>query len=103
MMEAITFEQLPKVVVEISRKLDLLIADKAAQAKNEDFLMTLEELRDYLPDNPARQTVYCWIYERKIPYEKYGKRVYFRKSSIEQWLANGRQKCHKKTPPGRGA
>jgi hypothetical protein len=28
---------------------------------------------------------------RKIPYEKHGKRLYFRKSIIDEWLNKGRQ------------
>jgi hypothetical protein len=90
-MSALTFDSLPGIVAEINKKLDLLIADRASQVKDEDYLMTIEELRDYLPDNPARQTVYMWVNDRKIPYEKFSKRLYFRKSSIDNWIANGRQ------------
>jgi excisionase family DNA binding protein len=51
----------------------------------------MEELREYLPENPARQTVYGWVNERKIPFKKFGKRLYFRASEIDKWIANGRQ------------
>ena len=90
-METITFETLPAAVQQISKKLDMLIAERVSHVKDEDYLMTVEDLRDYLPENPARQTIYQWVLDRKIIFEKYGKRLYFRKSAIDQWLANGRR------------
>lgn len=61
------------------------------QPKNDDYLMTVDELRSYIPGYPAKQTVYDWITKRKIPYEKYDSRLYFRKSTINKWLVNGRR------------
>ena len=52
--------------------------------------MTLTELVNFLPENPARQTVYGWCSHRKVPFEKHGKNVYFRTSTIQEWLDNGR-------------
>ena len=86
-----TFDSIPVMVAEMNKKIDLLIADRAYQVEDEDYLMHVEGLRDYLPENPARQTVYGWVNDRKIPYEKYGKRLYFRKSHIDKWIANGRR------------
>ena len=85
------FDSLPGMVVEINKKIDLLIADKVTQVKNEDYLMTVEDLRDYLPESPARQTVYGWVNDRRIPFDKHGRRLYFRKSKIDKWISNGRQ------------
>lgn len=90
-MNDTTFDSLPGMVAEINKKIDLLIADKISKVKDEDYLMTMEDLRDFLPENPARQTVYMWVNERKVPFEKYGRRLYFRKSTIDKWIANGRQ------------
>ena len=87
-----TIDPLPALVEKINKKIDLLIADRVVQVKNEDYLLTMEDLRDYLPENTARQTVYAWVNDRKIPFEKYGRRLYFRKSDIDKWIANGRRK-----------
>jgi len=85
-----TFDKLPATVSEIDRKLDLLLA--MAEVKPEkDYLLTLEQLVDYLPEHPAHQTVYGWVNDRKVPHEKHGRRLYFRKSTIDTWLSNGRQ------------
>lgn len=92
-MQTITFDQLPSAVLEIDRKLDRLL-DQLPLIKNpvkEDPLLTMEQLIDYLPEHPARQTVYGWVNFRLIPYQKYGKRLYFRKSAIDNWSNNGRQ------------
>jgi len=86
-----TFDSLPEMVAEINKKIDTLMADRGSHAKEEDLLLTTEDLSDYLPEHPARQTVYGWVNDRKIPYEKYGRRLYFRKSKIDKWVANGRQ------------
>jgi hypothetical protein len=92
-MDAITFNEIPSAIMEINRKLDVLLAEYSSKpAEDTDYLMTIKDFRIYLPEQPARQTVYDWIFKRKVPYEKHGKYVYFRKSAVDSWLANGRQK-----------
>lgn len=59
--------------------------------QDEDRLFTIEQLQDYLPEKPAKQTIYGWICNRKIPYQKFGKRLFFRQSVIDVWTANGRK------------
>ncbi|MFA5189064.1 MAG: helix-turn-helix domain-containing protein [Patescibacteria group bacterium] len=66
-------------------------ATKHHPEPEKDSLLTIEQLCDYLPEHPARQTIYCKVNDRLIPYEKHGKRLYFRKSTINFWLSNGRQ------------
>ena len=57
---------------------------------NEDILMNCYELGKYLPDRPARQTIYGWVNNRLIPFEKHGRRLFFKKSKIDEWLKNKR-------------
>jgi hypothetical protein len=92
-MQNITFDQLPSAILEIDRKLDRLL-NQLPFIKNpvkEDPLLTMEQLIDYLPEHPAKQTVYGWVNFRLIPYQKFGKRLYFRQSEIDAWQSNGRQ------------
>jgi hypothetical protein len=89
-METLSFEALPGIVAELNRKIDLLLAERQPQPER-DELMTLEQLQGYLPEHPAKQTIYGWVNNRLIPFEKHGKRLYFRKSIVNQWLQNGRQ------------
>lgn len=92
-METITFETLPRAVSELNRKIDLILSQTQLNKKDQeqDKLLTIEQLIEYLPGNPARQTIYGWVNDRLVPYEKHGKRLYFRKSQIESWLSNGRK------------
>ena len=92
MENTISFNDLPNAVMDLSRKMDILLSRATEQQiDDEDKLFSIEELIDYLPEHPARQTVYGWVNSRLIEFEKYGKRLYFRKSTINFWLANGRQ------------
>ncbi len=90
-MNAITYDSLPQAVMEINNKLDRLLSRQGHPEPETDKLITIDELIDFLPEHPARQTIYQWITGRLIPYQKHGRRLYFRKSEIQNWLANGRQ------------
>lgn len=91
-MEGITFETLTRAVSELNRKMDLILSQTQNQKhENQDRLFTIEQFIEYLPEHPARQTVYGWVNARQVPYEKYGKRLYFRMSSIDKWICNGRR------------
>lgn len=64
----------------------------AAMEKSvEDRWFDLSELCAYLPDKPAKPTVYAWVNQRLIPYHKGGKKLRFLKSEIDAWLKAGRQ------------
>lgn len=52
--------------------------------------LNLQELCDYLPDKPAKPTVYAWVNQGIIPYHKGGKKLRFLKSEIDTWLKNGK-------------
>ena len=52
-------------------------------------IMTVEQLSDYL--TIARQTIYEKCSKKEIPYFKAGKRLYFKKSVINDWINSGRR------------
>jgi excisionase family DNA binding protein len=56
-----------------------------------DRWLNLLELCDYLPDKPAKPTVYAWVNQGMIPYHKGGKKLRFLKSEIDEWLKAGKQ------------
>ena len=89
-METLTFEKLPEAISEINQKLDVLLTLQKNKEPESDRLFNLNQLMDYLPEKPKRQTVYGWVSTHSIPFEKHG-RLYFRKSEIDEWLNNGRQ------------
>ncbi len=51
---------------------------------NDDKIMTLEEVAEYLRVKP--QTIYTWAQEKKIPAAKLGKEWRFKKSMIDKWF-----------------
>ena len=63
----------------------------AATKKPEPEYLTIDQLRDYLPQNPAKQTVYQWVHFKKIPYHKRGKAVLFKRTEIDQWIESTRR------------
>lgn len=88
--ENLTFEQLPQAVAtlitEVKEVKSLLQNSRQVTVEPADRWFNLEELCEYLPDRPARQTVYGWIGQHIIPYHKKGKKLQFLKSEIDQWL-----------------
>jgi len=92
MTDKITFDNLPEAILELHQKVDRLLSqNRLTKQPEEDRLLTVEELQKFLPENPAKQTIYGWVNNRLIPYRKHGKRLYFLKSDIDKWLAKGRQ------------
>jgi len=91
----ITFEQLPAAVSQLFQKLEnieRLLTLRQAKQPEADQWLDLQSLCAYLPDNPARQTVYQWVHTAQIPYHKGSKRLRFLKSEIDAWLKEGRRK-----------
>jgi len=92
----ISFEQLPQAVSllisEVKDIKTLLTNNKSDSQTESDKWYNLQELCEYLPDRPARQTVYGWIGQRLIPYHKKGKKLQFLKSEIDNWLKADKNK-----------
>jgi hypothetical protein len=62
-----------------------------------DRWFDLDELCNYLPDKPAKATVYGYIHFGKIPYHKGQKKLRFLKSEIDTWLKEGKRKTFAET------
>lgn len=54
--------------------------------------MSIDDLRQYLPSHPAKQTIYGWVNDKLIPYYKNSKKLAFKKTEIDEWLLKGRRK-----------
>lgn len=98
MEHPITFETMPNALAYLIEKVEslekLVLEQNPAQAEDEDIWFNLDELRAYLPDRPARQTVYGWIGRRGIPFHKKGKKLQFLKSEIDAWLRTDKHRTH---------
>lgn len=94
-METITFDKLPEAVAGLYRELAgirLMLAKQQPKKEPTNQWFDLSTLCEYLPEKPAKQTVYQWVSEGKIPYHKGNKRLRFLKSEIDGWLMAGKRK-----------
>lgn len=57
-----------------------------------DRWLNIDELKAFLPDHPAKATIYGWVSKREIPYHKGGKKLRFLQSDIDKWLSNGKRR-----------
>lgn len=91
----ITFEQLPNAVCRLFYEIEdikqlVLLLNKNNLKK--DNWLNLDELINYLPEKPAKATVYTWVSNQLIPFHKKGKKLFFLESEIDNWLKEGRRK-----------
>lgn len=97
MSHELTFNELPGAVVTLIDKADelkelILSRKEEATAVIEDKWFDLGQLIGYLPEHPAKSTVYGWGCDNLLLYSKTGKRLRFKKSEIDVWLS---QNAHK--------
>ena len=55
----------------------------------EDIFLTIEEVA--LLISLSKYTIYGLVHKNKIPYHKQGKRLYFLKSEILEWIKSGKR------------
>lgn len=93
--DTITFNELPQAVSQLMKDVNELktLLQTVHDTKVEpDRWFNIEELCEYIPDKPARQTVYGWVCNHNVPYHKKGKKLQFLKSEIDQWLKSDKRK-----------
>ena len=83
-MAEVILSQIP--ATELAEQVAEKIFEKlAAQQQNiSKIILTIEELSEEY-DIP-KGTIYAWTSQRKIPHIKKGKRLYFDREAIEEWL-----------------
>ncbi|MCX6285553.1 MAG: helix-turn-helix domain-containing protein [Bacteroidetes bacterium] len=90
----ITFEQLPKAVTQLHDKLDnierLLLSKSNDPQPEPDQLLTIKQAAEILALTVP--TVYGLVHRAEIPVCKRGKRLYFPKKELMEWILAGRKK-----------
>jgi excisionase family DNA binding protein len=66
-----------------------LEANLANRPENSDKLFNVKEAATFL--DIAAQTLYGYTSNRTIPFIKKGKKLYFRKSELDNWLSEGKR------------
>ena len=68
----------------LEEKLDLV------EREPEKELLSIDEAADFL--GISKQTIYQHVHYRKIPHSKRGRRLFFRRSELNEWIDKGRKK-----------
>lgn len=94
-MAQITHNNIPEalgwVLSELS-ELRLLVAQKQSQAEPQDELLTIQQAADIL--KLSVPTIYGLVSRAEIPHSKKGKRLYFSKQELLDWVKSGRKKTN---------
>lgn len=96
-MENLVFTQLsiPEVRQIFRQELETYFANSKQSNEPQqqtDQWFDLNELCNYLPEKPAKPTVYGWVHSSIIPFHKRAKKLFFLRSEIDIWLKSGRKK-----------
>ncbi|MEJ7737149.1 MAG: helix-turn-helix domain-containing protein [Chitinophagaceae bacterium] len=92
-MEPLTFEQLPQAVSLLHDKLnniEQLLREGNNSSLPVDELLCISEAAKFL--NLSVPTLYGKVSRKEIPVNKQGKRLYFYKAELAEWIKAGRKK-----------
>ena len=84
-------EQLAKMDQKLDRVLLRLDHTDNSETQTDQWL-NLEQLCAYLPDRPAKSTIYGLVRNRKIPFLKPNKSLIFSKFEIDEYIKSGKRK-----------
>jgi predicted DNA-binding transcriptional regulator AlpA len=93
MKDTLTFDQLPEAVTKMQEKLDnieQLLLQRQEQALEQDEIMPVAKAAIFL--DLAVPTVYSKVCRKELPVHKRGKRLYFYRSELTEWIRSGRKK-----------
>jgi len=96
-METLTFDQLPQAVTmltkEVSELKRLLIEKQEQPTDQPEQLLTIDEVATLL--HLTKPTVYSKVSKNELPGVcKQGKRLYFDRQTIIDWIKQGRKKSN---------
>lgn len=93
-MKPYKFEDLPDIIGELLLKIDsiekLLQENKVNSVKANDELLTISEAAILLKLSVS--TIYTKVCRNEIPVNKQGKRLYFHRGELLNWIKSGRIK-----------
>ena len=97
MEQVLTFEQLPEAVTILTKKvneLTRLIVENQAQTPTDqpEQLLTIQEAAEFL--RLTVPTMYSKVSRGELPVMKKGKRLYFSRTELLEYLKSGRKKTN---------
>ncbi len=93
-METLTFDQLPHAVSQLLEKVNHIenLLSGQQSLPEQDNLFTITRPPGFL--NLAVPTLYSKVSRKEIPVNKQGKRLYFYKLELEDWIKQGRKQTY---------
>lgn len=94
-MEKLTFEQLPEAVALLLEKvsrMESLLEDMPRESVQVIRMLTVTEAAELL--HISVQALYTKVSRREIPVHKPGKRLYFNRDELLEWMMGGRLKTN---------
>jgi excisionase family DNA binding protein len=92
-MENVSFENMPAVVLEILKtveRLEVMMTNLQKIETDESELLNVQEAAAFLKISvPA---IYTKVNRREIPVSKPGRRLYFSKSKLMEWISDSKLK-----------
>lgn len=79
-----------EIILEKLNSIEKAIEKLNAVSNDEQEFMNLEQVSSFI--GLAKPTVYGLTHKRKIPHFKAGKRLYFKKSDIMNWITSSKVK-----------
>jgi excisionase family DNA binding protein len=97
-MQALTFDQLPNYVLDLGTKiegLEQLLKTALLPAPTPEKPLNIDEAAKML--ELSKTTIYGLVHHQLIPNYKTGKRLYFDRAELMEWVRSGRRKTIKET------
>lgn len=94
-MKPFTFDQIPIMMNKLHEKLEYLeklIVKISIKTEDKEDILNIEEASKLL--NLSISTIYSKVSKREIPVNKQGKRIYFYRHELMQWIKSGRIKTY---------
>ncbi len=85
-MKKLTFEELPDAVARILESVSTIESKLETRQHQNSNWLSLDQLCDFLPNSPAKSTIYAKVAAREIPHKKEGGKLLFHKDEINEWL-----------------
>ncbi|PAW94637.1 hypothetical protein CKK33_14505 [Mucilaginibacter sp. MD40] len=92
-MEPFEFNELPKVVRMLFEKvesIEQIVLKLKPEPAVKDDLLNLEEAAAFLKISEA--SLYTKVSRKEIPFSKPGKRLYFSRTELQEWISKARHK-----------
>jgi len=92
-MEPFNFNELPEVVRRLFEKveqMECLLLNLQPKDESENELLNISEAAKFLKVSVA--SLYTKVSRKEIPVSKPGKRLYFNRKELQEWIRSGKKK-----------